>query len=87
MHCCFSLVGNLNSMSFDEETLLLKGSTQNITGRVSFGTRAETMFKALEVRGLVNNADIEKLVQNQVCIYTTKPYFCTFSLYGNWRLK
>lgn len=53
-------------MSFDEETLLLKRSLQNITGRVSFGTQAETKFKALKVRGLVNNADIEKLVQNQV---------------------
>lgn len=53
-------------MSFDDKTLLLKRSPQNITGRVSFGTQSETKFKALKVRGLVNNADIEKLVHNQV---------------------
>lgn len=70
-------MGNLNSMSFDEETLLLKRSPQNITGRVSFRAPAETNFKALKVRGLVNNADIEKLVENQVTyLCNTKPYFC-----------
>lgn len=74
---CFSLMGNLNSMRFDEETLLLKRQPQNITGRVSFRTQAETKFKALKVRGLVNNADIEKLVQNQVMyICNVKPSFC-----------
>lgn len=57
-------------MRFDGETLLLKDSPQNITGRVSFGTQAETKFKALKVWGLVNNADIRKLARNQVK-YTT----------------
>lgn len=78
-------MGNLNSMSFNEETLLLKRSPQNITGRVSFRTQAETKFKALKVRGLVNNADIEKLVRNQV-MYASKIFLLPSCMYGNWLL-
>lgn len=33
---------------------------------MTFGTQAETKFKDLKVRGLVNKVDIEKLVENQV---------------------
>ncbi|CAG9762311.1 unnamed protein product [Ceutorhynchus assimilis] len=58
-----SLRGKFNGEDFTEENIMLVNMPQNITGKKIFSK--STQFKTLMVKGLVNNIDIEKLVQNQ----------------------
>ncbi|KAJ8942440.1 hypothetical protein NQ314_010069, partial [Rhamnusium bicolor] len=75
LHKGMSLMGLLNGQKFSNETVMLKNVPQQITGRKTFirDTSKEIKFKALKVKGLVNNADIAELVHNQVAA----PYRAT----------
>ncbi|KAG5875861.1 hypothetical protein JTB14_036817 [Gonioctena quinquepunctata] len=63
-----SLLGHWNDIKINKDTVLLKTTPQNITGRKVFSTNfpEELNFKALKVKGLVNDADIGELIDNQV---------------------
>lgn len=64
----FSVRGKLNGQVFNEETVMLVDIPQNITGKKSFfADQTEPIkFKTLRVKGLINEINLEKLVQNQV---------------------
>ncbi|XP_074037516.1 closca [Leptinotarsa decemlineata] len=62
-----SLVGYLNHIKINKNTVLLKNTPQTITGRKVFlpTSQGELKFKSLKVKGRVNDADIGELIDNQ----------------------
>ncbi|RZC40837.1 uncharacterized protein BDFB_005868, partial [Asbolus verrucosus] len=81
----FQLIGTLNDQKFDEDNIMLKNMPQVITGNKTIFTDIldPVSFKAIKLKGLLNEIDISDLINNQAYKNEDNSFKTGLNLYND----